>query len=348
MTSEIDRRNGPLLVSVVVVNHNRISLLKDCLHSLLSQTYPYLELLVVDNGSSDESCQFVASLADDGVQLISLEENKGFGGGCNVGIKHSRGELVALLNNDAVAAPDWIEALVKAMALPRIGMCASKILFSDSEVIDKAGHLIYFDGQNRGRGTGEIDRGQYDESEESIFPDGCAALYRREMLEELDGFDEEFFAYADDADLGLRGRLLGWQCVYVPEAVVLHRHSSTTGSYAIEKIYWVERNRFWLAVKSFPTPLLVVNPLFTLYRWLWNLMAAFSGRGAAGHFRQGHSLWLLTKTIARANWDGFRGLGRFVEKRHQIRKSRRISDLSFYRLLLKFRISARVLAFRDR
>jgi len=168
------------------------------------------------------------------------------------------------------------------------------------------------------------------------------------VLKEIGGFDEDFFAYADDADLGLRARLLGWTCVYVPDAVVAHQHSSTTGSYARDKIYWVERNRFWLAVKSFPLPLLLLNPFFTLYRWLWNLLAAFLGQGAAGHFRRGHSLWLLTKTILRANWDAIRGLGNFLEKRRKIRKSRRLSDLSFYRLLWRFRISARVLALRDR
>jgi GT2 family glycosyltransferase len=227
-------------------------------------------------------------------------------------------------------------------------MCASKILFSGSSFIDKAGHLIYFDGQNRGRGTGEPDHGQYDKPEETIFPDGCAALYKRVLLEEVGGFDEDFFAYADDADLGLRGRLCGWECTYVPDAVVSHRHSSTSGSYSIQKIYWVERNRLWLAVKTFPVPLLLLNPLFTLYRWFWNLLAAVSGRGAAGHFRREHSFRLLAGTIARANWDGLRDLGRFMEKRKWIRRRKSLGDIAFYRLIWKFRISARVLAVRDR
>jgi len=348
LSLESDSVSNLVVVSVVVVNHNRGDLLKECLNSLLCQTYRNLEILVVDNGSSDKSCDFVASLADDRVKLISLNENAGFGGGCNAGIRQSRGSLVALLNNDAVATPDWVEAMVRGMSSARTGMCASKILFSDSQVIDKAGHLIYFDGQNRGRGTGELDRGQFDELEESFFPDGCAALYRRELFDEVGGFDEDFFAYADDADLGLRARLLGWECVYVPDAIVYHRHSSTSGSYSLEKIYWVERNRIWLAIKSFPTPLLLLNPIFTLYRWLWNVWAAVTGKGAAGHFRRGYSLWLLTKTITKANWDGFKGVGKFLQKRRRIRSNRRLSDLFLYRLLWKFRISARVLALRDR
>ena len=92
-----------------------------------------------------------------------------------------------------------------------VGMAASKILvWEDPRRIDKAGHLMYPDGQNRGRGTGQIDRGQFDRVEETLWPDGCAAMYRRAMLDEVGGFDEDFFAYADDAELGLRGRIAGW------------------------------------------------------------------------------------------------------------------------------------------
>jgi GT2 family glycosyltransferase len=338
----------PPLVSIVVVNHNRDRLLRDCVRSLSLQTYPRFEVVIVDNASSDDSCEYISSLKDARFQLVSLKENLGFGGGCNVGIKQARGELIALLNNDAVAVSTWLSSLVSAMSEPRMGMCASKILFADSNVIDKVGHLIFFDGQNRGRGTGEQDCGQYENQEETIFPDGCAALYRRSMLEEAGGFDEDFFAYADDSDLGLRGRLLGWKCNYVPEAVVFHRHSSTTGSYSLQKIYWVERNRLWLAVKCFPTPLLLLNPIFTCYRWGWNLLAAFLGRGSAGNFRRRHSFWVLAKTICRANWDGLKDLNKFLGKRRDIRKRRCLNDLAFYRLIWRFRISARVLAIRDR
>ena len=93
-------------------------------------------------------------------------------------------------------------------------MAASKILvYEDPRRIDKAGHLIYPDGQNRGRGTGEFDTGQYDQVEEALWPDGCAAMYRRAMLDQIGGFDEDFFAYGDDAELGLRGRIAGWKCL---------------------------------------------------------------------------------------------------------------------------------------
>ena len=336
------------LVSAVVVNHNRAELLGQCLRSLLKQTYDSFEILVVDNASSDHSRDLLGSFQHERLRLIALDQNVGFAGGNNVAIREARGEFVALLNNDAVATEGWIEHLVAVMqSSGRIGMCTSKILFFQTDVIDKAGHLMYPDGQNRGRGTGEKDRGQYDELEETLFADGCAALYRKLMLDELGGFDESFFAYGDDADLGIRGRLMGWKSVYVPEAVVYHRHSSTIGPYAPQKVFWVERNRFWLALKNFPLPLLFITPALTLNRWMWNFCAALARRGAAGHFRQESSLWVLLRTLGRAYGSGFRHAGEMLQKRRKIRKTRRTGDLEFYRLLLRFRISARTLAFQD-
>ncbi len=336
------------LVSVIVVNLDRADLLRECLASLLSQGYPAFETIVVDNGSSDGSVALVEGWGDPRLRLVRLAENRGFAGGCNAGLRVARGEWIALLNNDAVAAPGWLSALVEgARRNPRLGMCASKVLFHGTDVIDKAGHLIYWDGQNRGRGTGESDSHAFGEGSEALFPDGCAALYRRTLLVEVGGFDEDFFAYGDDADLGLRARLLGWKCRYVPEAVAYHRHSATSGRFSERKIYWVERNRFWLAVKSFPTPLLLLNPVFTLYRWLWNVGAFLAARGPAGNFRRAGSFRGLSRAVLSAYVDGLRGLPRMLGKRRSIRRGRRLGDGELYALLWRFRISARTLASRD-
>ncbi len=339
--------SGPL-VSVIVVNHNRADLLRECLDSLVAQTYPCFEILVVDNGSTDASRDLAAGYPDSRIRLIALEKNLGFGVPNNIGIKQARGTLIALLNNDAVADPVWLQRLVECLAShPDVGMCASKILVYGTRVIDKAGHLMYPDGQNRGRGTGEIDDGRFDKPGEALFPDGCAALYRREALEQVSGFDPHFFAYADDADLGVCCQLKGWRCLYEPQAVVHHHRSSTSGAYSAEKIYLVERNRFWLAVKSFPWPLLLVTPLFTLNRWIWNLLAALSRKGAAGNFRRQSSLVGLIKVLFRAYRDGLRGLPLMLRARKHIRRGRCLSDWQFYRLLWRFRISARRLALQD-
>ncbi len=339
---------GKPLVSVVVLNHNGLSYLGDCLASLAAQSYQPLEVILVDNGSADGSADWVRTQHPE-VHLLCLNANMGFAAGNNCGFRVARGSCVALLNNDATAAPDWIENLVLAAEQhPEYGMFGSKILLRDApERVDKAGHLMYWDGQNKGRGSGELDGKEFDQPVEIFFPDGCAALYRRSLLEDIGGFDEKFFAYGDDADLGIRARLRGWKAYYVPQARVWHRHSATTGVYSPQKIFWVERNRFWLALKSFPPSLLLISPVFTANRLFWNFLSGLRGRGAAGNFRRDRSLISLAKTILSAYWDGLRHVGPVLEDRRRIRKQRRLSDLEFLSLMKRFGISARDLAAKD-
>ncbi len=210
---------------MVVVTWNRRDLLRSCLQSLTRQQLKQpFEVVVVDNGSDDGSPEMAlrefASQPAFRLKLIRNPDNRGFCAANNQGFAASKSEFVALLNNDAEAEPDWLHGLAGAFESgSEIGMAASKILvYEDPRRIDKAGHLIYPDGQNRGRGSGEIDAGQYDRVEEVLWPDGCAAMYRREMLDQIGGFDEDFFAYADDAELGLRARIAGWKCLYIPTA----------------------------------------------------------------------------------------------------------------------------------
>jgi len=335
-------------VAVIVVNHNRAELLVDCLDSLVRQTYRDFEVVVVDNASSDASLEQASRYPDPRVRVLALDRNHGFAGGCNQGIRASQSELVALLNNDAVADPGWLEALVDGLDDPSVGMCASKILFWDSHLIDKAGHLIFWDGQNRGRGTGESDGPRFNQPGECLFPDGCAGLYRRRLIDEVGGFDEDFFAYADDADLGMRAQLAGWRAVYCPAAIVYHRHSSTLGSFSAQKVFWVERNRLWLAVKCLPLPLLLLSPVFTLYRFCWYLVSLLFRRGSVARYCESDSAVNLARVTLRAIVDGLRGVPRMWRKRALIRSQRRISDRQMYRLLWKFRISARELAFNER
>ena len=336
------------LVSVLVLNHNGLAYLGDCLASLATQSYQPLEVILVDNASADQSLHWVRTHHPE-VRVLSLNANLGFAAGNNCGFQIARGSYVGLLNNDAAAAPDWIEKLVLAAEQhPNYGMFGSKILLRDApDRVDKAGHLMYWDGQNKGRGSGELDGREFDQPGEIFFPDGCAALYRRTLLEDVGGFDEKFFAYGDDADLGIRARLRGWKAYYVPQAKVWHCHSATAGAYSPQKIFWVERNRFWLALKNFPASLLLFSPLFTLNRFFWNLVYGIRGRGAAGNFRKYHSLISLAKTILLAYWDGLRHVVPVLKDRRRIRKQRRLSDLEFFSLMRRFGISARDLAAKD-
>ncbi len=328
-------------VSVIIPHWNRRDLLRSCLRSLAAQTLPEVETIVVDNGSTDGSAEMI--LAEfPFVVLLRNAENRGFCAAINQGILQARGQFIALLNNDAEAEPGWLAALVRgAGSASHVGMCASKILrYDDRDVIDKVGHLIYPDGQNRGRGSGETDRGQFDRQEEVLLPDGCAALYDRRVFETAGLFDEEFFAYGDDAEMGLRARLAGWRCLYIPDAVVYHRHASTLGRFSVERLVLVERNRMWLAAKLFPWSLLWRNPWYSALRWGGNAWAALSGRGEAGSV----PLHKLALCALRACAEAFAGLPRMLGKRRLVRRN--ISDQDFLDDLKRFRIPLSELVFQ--
>jgi GT2 family glycosyltransferase len=343
-----EERREPGLISVIVVNWNGYAYLAECLDTVEGQSYPHVELLAVDNGSTDGSLPWLRSRCAGKWRLIELPENRGFAGGVNAGIRVARGEFVALLNNDAIADRSWLSSLVAALDDPAVGMAASKILFYDQrQVIDKVGHLFYPDGLNRGRGAGEIDRGQFDIADEILFPDGCAALYRHSMLDDIGMFDEQFFAYGDDADLGLRARWRGWQCRYAPAARVFHRHSKSLGKYSPRKAFLVERNRFWVAVKLLPMPLLLISPCLTAWRFFWHLVSMVGKRGLAGGVSREYSSIGLFFALIRAYLSGFRGLGAILKKRKEVFRRRRITSGQFYELLRRYHISARDLALRD-
>jgi GT2 family glycosyltransferase len=332
-------------VSVVIVNLNRRDLLERCLESLWKQTFSDFEVIVVDNASSDGSLEFLQSLAEPRLQVIALASNRGFAGGCNAGIARAAGRYVATLNNDAEAEPRWLEELVAGMeSSPAVGMCASKILFhGDRERIDKAGHLIYPDGLNHGRGSGEPDRGQFERREEVLLPDAAAALYRREMLDVIGLFDEHFFAYGDDADLGLRGRLAGWTCLYIPTAVVYHVHSATAGKFSPLKAFLIERNRICVAVKTFPLPLLLVSPFFTLLRFAYHAYGSLFMVGSSGQYAAECSRSRLALMILKAYWSGLKLFPEMWRSRRKIRRFARLSDRDFTNLIRKHRITLRAL-----
>jgi len=302
--------------------------------------------MVVDNGSSDGSPEMVREMAESytvPLQLIINSENRGFCAANNQAIAASRSEFVALLNNDAEADPGWLAALVKIIrSAERVGMVASKILvWEDPARIDKAGHLIYPDGQNRGRGSGQLDLGQFDRVEETLWPDGCAALYRRAMLDEVGGFDEDFFAYADDAELGLRGRIAGWTCLYAPGAVVRHHRGATLGLGSARRLTLIERNRVLLAVKLFPWNLLWLNGAYLLARIGGGMWAAIRNRGELRRYSKATA----AMAFLRGTISALPLIPKMLRKRRaflrRLPTERRLSPRQIRRLLLRHRISLR-------
>jgi GT2 family glycosyltransferase len=337
------------LVTVIVVNWNGKPFLGDCLNSLRNQTFPDFEVIVVDNGSTDGSVEFMESEFPGLARILRNAKNRGFSGGNNRGIKAAVGRYIALLNNDAQADRNWLQELMKAaQADARTGMLASKIyLQGRPRIIDNVGHLIFRDGLNRGRGRLEEDHGQFNEKEEVLFPSGCAALYRREMLEEIGLFDEDFFAYGDDTDIGLKGRLAGWKCFYIPQAVVYHRYSQSSGSYSPLKAFYVERNRVWIAVKYFPLSLLLKSPFYTLWRFLLQGYGALTGQGAAGKFSQEYSRWQLLRILVKAYISAIRGLPRMWKKRREMKKLTRVDKVEILSWFNRFGISAKEISLKE-
>lgn len=238
-------------VSVIIPSWNGARLLPRVLDSLREQTFRDFETVVVDNGSEDES---VALLRSDHptVRIVELDTNHGFAGAVNAGIAASRASVVALLNNDAVADVRWLEALVGALrAHPEVGSCASRMLdLEDPRRIDSAGDQLGIFPSNYGKG--QLDDARFRRPAYVLSACAGAAAYRRTMLDDLGGFDERYFAYMEDVDLGVRAQFLGYDCLYVPDAVVYHEGSRTSDRMPERKFFLLMRNSLLVFFQYMP------------------------------------------------------------------------------------------------
>lgn len=254
-------------VLVVIPNWNGRHLLGRCLGALVAQTWRDFEVVVVDNGSADDSVAYLAERFP-AVRVIANAENRGFAAATNQGIRAGESRYVATLNNDTEVDPGWLAALVAAMErAPDVGMCASTMLFADRPgVINSTGIAIDRVGIAWDRRGGEPDNPAATLPEEIFGPCAGAALYRREMLDAVGLFDEDFFAYMEDVDLAWRARAAGWRCLYVPQARVLHHHSATGVEGSPFKSFHLGRNKVWLLAKNYPLRRLWRHlPLVVLY-----------------------------------------------------------------------------------
>ncbi|MBA7709418.1 hypothetical protein ES703_118336 [subsurface metagenome] len=160
-------------------------------------------------------------------------------------------------------------------------------------------------------------------------------------------YDEDFFAYADETDMGWRAQLSGWKCIYNPEAVVHHLHSASSSSYSSFKAFLVERNRIWVAVKSFPVSFLILGIFYTILRYFYQALGALTGKGAAGKFTKEANKFELIKILIKANISALLGLPKMLKKRREIMKKKRISNRELYTLLKRFGIGARKIALKE-
>lgn len=248
-------RSSSHKVAVVIPNWNGEKWLPGCLSALAAQGFEDFETVLVDNGSTDGSVLYVKQ-HDPRVRIIELGSNRGFAAAVNAGIGATQSDYVALLNTDTQPRPGWLAALVAAMdrSDSRVGALASRMLSLDAPgIIDDAGDVLSWHGAAAKRGHGRP-AAEYEAETEVFSPCAGAALYRRSLLEELGGFDEAFFAYLEDLDLGLRGRLLGYRYLYVPGAEVLHKgHGAGLARGAYVRL--MTCNRLLLLAKNIPLAL---------------------------------------------------------------------------------------------
>jgi GT2 family glycosyltransferase len=290
------------MISIVIVNYNGMIFLKPCLDSLYHQTFSDFEVIIVDNASTDESISYIKEYYPD-VRLVLNRINRGFAGGANDGIRLSCGKYIFLLNTDTVLPPLTLERLINVtLKNSSYGMFGTKMLYPDGR-INSTGICISLSGAAWDRGMGEQDIGQYDHFEEILGPCGGAALYRRDVLVMVGGFDEDFFLFMEDVDLAIRIQQLGYRCLYVPNALVYHHHGGTAGVGSDISIYYGNRNIIWYPVKNYPGWL-----LFLMIPWM-------VGRtiGVIGYYvMKGKG-----KIIVQAKYDGIRFLPQIIKKRRE-------------------------------
>jgi GT2 family glycosyltransferase len=304
-------------VSAIVVNYEGREFIADCLSSLLAQTRPLDSIMVIDNASSDGSAELVEKSFPE-VDLIRLAKNVGYPAACNLGIEKSRSDLVAVLNNDLVLDSGWLETLLNQDCEPW-DFWASQILTADEpRTIDSAGDGMAVVGSAYKIGNGDAP-GSFPNQGEVFGPCAAAAVYRRTMLEELGGFDEDFFLIYEDADLSMRARLRGHRCLYVPEALVYHRVNQSIGTFSHNYVYYGHRNSECLFWKNMPTALLI---LYFPERCLFNLLAFlyFAYHGRAGSFLSGKI-------------DFLKRLPKLLRKRKEVQAGRLLSNQDIKQLL---------------
>lgn len=330
-------------VSIIIVNWNGLAYLPACLDSLERQTFRDFETILVDNGSIDGSRELLRQ-SYPWVRLVELDFNSGFSGGNNAGLTLAKGEFVVVLNNDTVAEADWLEELVRvAAAHPGAGQVGCRICsLADRDLIDSLGHGVCADGMSRGRyrlqrwsmvaeGLAPV--------EEMFFGTACVSLYRKKALDEAGFFDDDMFAFAEDTDLGLRLRWYGWDALLATNAVVYHHYSGTGGVFSPFKLYLVERNHYWVAVKNFPLGSLLLVPFHTLVRYLVQAKVVLSGEGSGGEFAASGSRLAIISALVRGTFAALAGLPRMLAKRRTVMKNARISSLEMRALLHRYRMT---------
>ncbi len=316
-------------ISVIIINYNSGHRLKTCLDHLAKQTFRAFEVIVLDNASHDSSAEDAQS-SEQTAHFILSKTNLGFAAGNNKAVLTAKGRWLAFLNPDAYPDPSWLAELMAATdRYPDIEAFGSTQINADQpDRLDGAGDVYHI--------LGIPYRGYFGWPLQNLPPEGqtfapcaAAALYKAESFARLGGFDERFFCYCEDVDLGYRLRLAGGQVMQVRAAIVYHEGSAVTGRHSDFTIYHGHRNRIWLAYKNTPFwlywPFLPLHILANIYLLL---RAPFAK---------------ITRPYLKAIIHGYMGLGRFTADRRTIMANRKVSYAQLIKAMTwsPFKLSAR-------
>lgn len=309
-----DGGSAPPRWSVIIPTWNGRHLLEQALDGLDSQTFRDFEVLVVDDGSDDDTAAwFKVHRPSD--SLIEVAERRGLAAALNTGIKSARGSYLALLNNDAVPDPEWLAAFDHAFDVEdSVSFLASRIrLYDDPTRLHAAGDTYSLEGLPNNRGVWRVDGPAFNKGREVFGACAAAAGYRRELFDDIGGFDEDLVMYCEDVDLDWRAQLAGYRCWYVPDAIVHHRVSATAGGAVAS--YLVARNRPLVAVMNLPG---------SVWRRAWWRIVWAQLRLGLSALRE------IRGNAARATLAGqfamFRHLYGALRKRGNRQRTRRVSD----------------------
>jgi GT2 family glycosyltransferase len=320
----LSKRNDNSKVTIIIVNWNGERFLERCLTALMNQTVKPHEIMLLDNGSSDSSVEIAQRFPS--VQLMLQNRNTGFARGNNLAIEAAskESEWIALLNPDAFAEPRWLEALLTAAAQhPEFDVFGSRLLnATDPTLLDGAGDAYHVSGLVWRIGHGMPMPATVENTHEVFSPCAAAALYRRSALDKVGGFDEDYFCYLEDVDLGFRLQLAGYRCLYVPQSAAYHVGSGTTGGQHSDfSRYHGHRNLVWTFVKNMP------GTLFWMLLPLHLLLNLFS---IAYFLIQGQG-----KVILAAKRDAIKGIPKMWRKRRSIQSTRSASVTAVWHILNK-------------
>ena len=245
-------------VSIVIPTYNGKQMLLDCLDSLSTQSFSDFEVVVVDGASDDGSREAVSNRFPE-ARWIALEKNGGFSVAVNAGIRASRGDYILLLNNDTTVANDFVEKMFKAIASDDLigSVDAKRLRMENPRLIDCMGLQLNKWGHAFQIGHLEEDRGQWDEPREIFGVSGGAAIYRKELFDDIGLFDESLESYFEDVDIAYRARWAGWKSVNAPDAIVLHKGGGTSGKMPAKRAFLVHRNMIGYRVKNAPAKKLI-------------------------------------------------------------------------------------------